>query len=198
MSIYILIGAVIWLYALSVLKRARLSAFYFIVGSAGLFFILMALSDPYWVWFFTHAIIHGVSWLGKLTGWCEVNMKTGLVYIVNAGNPVNMSIDFECSGIIETSALISLIAFFPTYVRKEKIFYAIFGTIFIYLSNLIRLGSVVLIVHFQGGNSFFMAHSIVGRVIFYVLVIMLYYHVFTYSQLAQGVYRQLVERRGQH
>ncbi len=38
MSIYLIIGIVVWLYALSILKRAGLSAFHFIVGSAGLFF----------------------------------------------------------------------------------------------------------------------------------------------------------------
>ncbi len=36
MKISILVGTVVWLYALSVLKRARLSAYFFIVGSAGL------------------------------------------------------------------------------------------------------------------------------------------------------------------
>ncbi len=37
MNIYLLIGIVVWLYILSILKRARLSAFHFIVGSGGLF-----------------------------------------------------------------------------------------------------------------------------------------------------------------
>ncbi|WP_127849032.1 exosortase family protein XrtG [Lacticaseibacillus hulanensis] len=198
MSIFLLIGTVVWLYVLSVLKRARLAAFYFIVGSAGLFFILMALSYPYWVWFFTHAVIHGVSWLGHLTGWCLVILKTGLVYIVNVGNPVTMSIDFECSGIIETCALIALIAFFPTYQRKEKVFYAVFGLFYIYLSNVIRLMTVVTIVHFGGGSLFFLAHSIIGRLVFYALVIVLYYNVFTYSQLARGIYRSLSRDKEAH
>lgn len=58
MNVYIIVGTIIWLYVLSVLKRSKLSAFFFIVGSGGLFFILIALSDPYWVWFFTHAVLH--------------------------------------------------------------------------------------------------------------------------------------------
>ncbi|WP_461216055.1 exosortase family protein XrtG [Lacticaseibacillus sp. GG6-2] len=133
MSIYILIGTIVWLYVLSVLKRARLSAFYFIVGSAGLFFILIGISDPYWVWFFTHAILHGIRVIGQVTGWCQVSLHTGLVAIPNAVNSVVMTIDFECSGIIETAALIALIAFFPMYVRREKVFYGVFGALYIYL-----------------------------------------------------------------
>lgn len=83
MNIYLLIGIVVWLYLLSILKRARLSAFYFIVGSGGLFFILIALSDPYWVWFFTHAVINGVKWFGELTGMSTVMNHYGLISISN-------------------------------------------------------------------------------------------------------------------
>lgn len=197
MSIYLLIGTIVWLYVLSVLKRARLSAFYFIVGSAGLFFILIGISDPYWVWFFTHAILHGIRIIGQVTGWCQVSLHTGLVAIPNAVNSVVMTIDFECSGIIETAALIALIAFFPMYVRREKVFYGFFGAVYIYLANLIRLFTVVCIVHFGGGELYYLAHAIIGRMVFYVLVIALYYNVFTYSQLARGIYRELLGDRRQ-
>ncbi|WP_057766217.1 exosortase family protein XrtG [Companilactobacillus tucceti] len=196
MNVYILLGIVVWLYMLSVLKRAQLSAFFFIVGSAGLFFILMAISRPYWVWFFTHAVIHGVDIFNKITGWTTVMLKTGLVYITNGHNPVIMSIDYECSGIIETCAFVSLVVFFPMYERKEKVFYAIFGLVYIYMINVLRLILVIAIVHFMGGQSFFLAHSVIGRLVFYVLVIALYYNVFTYSQLARGIYRQFIDWRG--
>lgn len=195
MNIKILLGIVIWLYGLSVLKRARLSAFYFIVGSAGLFFILTAISRPYWVWFFTHAVIHGVALFGTLSRWCTIMFKMGLVYITNTGNPVVMSIDYECSGIIETCAFVGLVVFFPMYQRKEKVFYAVFGVLYIYAINVLRLVVVIIIVHFGGGETFFLAHSVIGRLLFYVLVIALYYNVFTCSQLARGIYREFIDWR---
>lgn len=120
-------------------------------------------------------------------------LKTGLVYITNGHNPVVMSIDYECSGIIETCAFIALTLFFPMYKRKEKVFYAIFGLVFIYLSNVLRLIVVISIVHFGGGDAFFLAHSVIGRLVFYVLVIALYYNVFTYSQLSRGIYREFLD-----
>ncbi|TBX41805.1 exosortase family protein XrtG [Lactiplantibacillus paraplantarum] len=195
MNVKILLGIVIWLYGLSVLKRARLSAFYFIVGSAGLFFILTAISRPYWVWFFTHAVIHGVALFSDITNWCTIMFKMGLVYITNSGNPVVMSIDYECSGIIETCAFVSLVAFYPAYNRREKVFYGVFGLVFIYLINVLRLVTVIVIVHFGGGQTFFLAHSVIGCLLFYVLVIILYYNVFTYSQLARGIYQQFIDWR---
>ncbi|MDC4186096.1 exosortase family protein XrtG [Loigolactobacillus coryniformis] len=188
MNIYLLIGIVVWLYLLSILKRARLSAFHFIIGSGGLFFILIALSDPYWVWFFTHAVINGVKWFGELTGMSTVMNRYGLISISNPTAPVTMSIDYECSGIIETVAFLSMVIFLPMYNKFERVFFSILGTLWIYVANVIRLVSVIMIVHFGGGNLFFLAHSIVDRLIFYVLVIMLYYEVFTFSQLSQGLY----------
>lgn len=194
MSIYLLIGIVIWLYALSILKRAKLSAFHFIVGSGGLFFILISLSDPYWIWFFTHAVINGIRWFGSLTGMSSVMNHYGLVSIMNNTVPVTMSIDYECSGIIETTAFISLIMFLPMYDKFERVFFSILGTLWIYVANIIRLISVIVIVHFGGGNLFFLAHSIIGRLIFYVLVIALYFEVFTYSQLSSGLYRNFKKK----
>jgi exosortase family protein len=122
MNSLLLFGIIIWIYLLSVLKRAKLTAFSFIVGSVGLFFILMAISSPYWIWFFTHDVIDGVDWFGRLTGMSQTYVKYGLVYIVNHSSPVTMSIDYECSGIIETMAFVSLLAFYPTYTHKEKFF----------------------------------------------------------------------------
>ncbi|MGX6428723.1 exosortase family protein XrtG [Levilactobacillus yonginensis] len=189
MNSYLLFGIIGWLYAISVLKRAHLSAYYFIVGSVGLFFILIAIGNPYWVWFLTHSVINGIAWVSDLTHWSSVHTKYGIVYIVNAIRPVTMSIDYECSGIIETTAFVSLLAFYPTYGRQEKLFYLALGTLWVYLANVIRLLLVVILVHFGGANWFFTAHTIIGRLVFYCLIIMLYYNVFTYSQLSQSLYR---------
>lgn len=188
MSIYLIIGIIVWLYILSILKRAQLSAFHFIFGSGGLFFILIALSNPYWVWFFTHAVINGIKLIGTSTGLCTVMSHYGMVSIINPTSPVNMAIDYECSGIIETVAYISLVSFLPLFNRHERVFFSIFGTLWIYLANIIRLMTVIITVHFGGGDLYFLAHSIIGRFIFYVLVIVLYYEVFTYSQLSHNLY----------
>lgn len=194
MNSLLLFGIIIWIYLLSVLKRAKLTAFSFIIGSIGLFFILMAISSPYWIWFFTHDVINGVDWFGRLTGMSQTYVKYGLVYIVNGSSPVTMSIDYECSGIIETMAFVSLLAFYPTYTHKEKVFYLILGVLWIYLANVFRLIIVIVVVHLGGAGVFYLAHSILGRVAFYLLIIALYYNVFTYSRLSRGLYKTFAER----
>lgn len=105
-----------------------------------------------------------------------------------------MTIDYECSGIIETTAFASLLAFYPMYSRKEKVFYLILGLLWIYLSNVIRLMIVIIMVHVGGASMFYLAHTIIGRIVFYILVIALYYNVFTYSRLSRGMYKNFKER----
>lgn len=175
-----------WLYLISVLKRSRLSAYYFLVGSVGLFFILMAFSRPYWVWFFTHLVINGMNGFAWLTHTCQLYVKYGIVYIFSNVGPVTMTIDYECSGIIETTAFVALVSFFPVYTPQQRAKKAVQGMLWIYFANILRLITVVLIVHFFGARFYFLAHSILGRLLFYVLVIILYYRTFTYSQIAKS------------
>ena len=194
MNSLLLFGLLGWLYLVSILKRAHLTAFYFIAGSVGSFFILIALADPYWVWFMTHAVINVVKLLGETFGWCHVMTKYGIVYITNANNPVMMTIDYECSGIIESTAFLALVMFYPIYDRAAKVFYGWFGLIWIYLANVLRLLIVIGLVHFGGAGWYYWAHSFIGRLVFYALVIILYYNVFTYSQLSKSLYVQVIKR----
>ena len=71
MNIYVLIGIVVWLYLLSVMKRSKLSAFYFILGSVGLFYLLIVFSRPYWVWFLTQLVIKVVDLFGSFANVTE-------------------------------------------------------------------------------------------------------------------------------
>ena len=190
MSIYILIVLIIWLYLLSVMKRAKLSAFHFIVGSVGLFYFLVSFSQPYWVWFLTQLVIKAVNLFGSIPNFTDDFSQYSLIVIHSAKEQMSLYVDYECSGVIETAAFLGLLTFYPLYNRREKVFYALFGTLWIFCSNVLRLLLVVVMVHFGGGSFFFLAHSIIGRLFFYGLVIILYYHTFTYSQVARGLYEK--------
>ncbi|OIM02122.1 exosortase family protein XrtG, partial [Oenococcus oeni] len=96
----ILIGTIIWVYILSVLKRAKLSAFYFITGSVGLFLILMALSRPYGIWLFSTIVTRGIGLFGSLSGMFTAFYRENLIEIQNTHDTILMFVDYECSGII--------------------------------------------------------------------------------------------------
>jgi exosortase family protein XrtG len=88
-------------------------------------------------------------------------------------------IGFECSSIIEISVLIGLLLLYPGYGWKRKTKYAIIGTIATYCANLIRMMSIVYIVNIFGKSYLYFAHAIVGKLIFFLFIIILYWYLLT-------------------
>jgi exosortase family protein len=190
----IFLAILIYIYLLTVFRRNRLTSFYFIVGSIGLFFILIELSNPYWVFLLTSMVVKGVGILWGWTDWLTAIPKYNALHVFNWFSSMNISIDYECSGIIESCAYIALVIFFPSYSKKERLFYSILGIIWIFCTNIIRLSIVILVVHYGGVNTFYLSHSILGRLVFYILVLALYYNVFTLSQVTKSIYSMLSEK----
>lgn len=91
--------------------------------------------------------------------------------------------DFECGGVIEILVFISLVAFFAVYRTWEKLLISFAGILWIIAANIIRLFSICLMINQFGNESYYMAHTIVGRLLFYALSIILYFYVFTRAQI---------------
>lgn len=106
------------------------------------------------------------------------------------GSSLILNIDYECAGLIEICAYISLVLFYPLYQRKEKIKLLVAGVCWLYFANVLRLVIVTYLLHLNGLDYLFMAHSIIGRLIFYVLALILYYVVFTQPHIIKTFFRQ--------
>ena len=174
----IIIGIILWLYLLSVLNRANLIGFHFWVGSVGLFAIMAFISRAYFVWFLSACITQVTGWWGTLTGLYSSSYINNLISIHNSHGLIMLFVDYECSGIIETLAYLSLLWFYPMYQKMEKIRLTFIGIAWIFMANVFRLSLISTIIYYAGSGAFFWVHSILGRIIFYVLVIILYYNVF--------------------
>ncbi|MBM7545097.1 exosortase family protein XrtG [Periweissella beninensis] len=179
----IILSIIIWVYGLSVLKRAKTDAFYFLFGSVGLFIILILLSKPYGVWLFSSVVTWGVGIIGKLTGLFTTFYSSHIIQVIANHRTSILLVDYECSGIIETTAFWGLIAFYPVYRGQKRLLLGLFGFVWIYMANVIRLSFIAVTVYYFGNGAFYLAHSIIGRLIFYTLAIILYYVVFTKGQL---------------
>lgn len=94
-------------------------------------------------------------------------------------------IGLECSSIIEISVFIALLLFYPSYSWKRKLKYATIGAVATYLANIIRILSIVLIVSVFGKTSIYLAHAIVGKIIFFVLIVILYWYLLTKPTMGQ-------------
>lgn len=172
-----------WLFVLRVLKGADLRFWHFLVGAVGLFVLGMVFVRP-WA---TMPLAQGVSALagivGDLTGTFDPYFRYAVLFVPAGDSSITLQVDMECSGIIETMAFVSLLAFYDVYRRPEKIVVGIAGVAAIMLANVLRIVLICEIVHFLGTDAFSVAHTYVGRLFFYAVTVLLYFYVFTKSQV---------------
>ncbi len=131
----------------------------------------------------TVAAIAGLP--GRLTGTFEAYFKYGVLFVDSAAGAMTLRIDFECSGIVEIMAFVSLLAFFEVYNRSERLLVGIFGSAAIILANVIRIILIAEIIHFGGAGYYYVAHSLIGRLVFYALTVALYFYIFTKPQIVR-------------
>ncbi len=117
--------------------------------------------------------------VGNLTNTFTAYFKYGILFIESATGTMTLQIDFECSGIIEIIAFLSLLAFFRVYERNERLLVGIAGVVFIILANALRIIIICEMIHFFGVEMYSLAHTVVGRLVFYALSVCLYFYVFT-------------------
>ena len=173
-----------WLYVLSVHKRIGWSAAYVVRGVVGPFFIIISLANNNVISFLMRLNTSGAGVVGMLTGFYTVAPTLGIIHIVSGQSAINLFITYECSALIELAAYIALVLFFPFFKNlQQRLKLLGFGVIYLLLANMLRLTVTALIIHFLGLPSLIWAHVIVGRLIFYVLTIILYFYVFTRSQV---------------
>lgn len=179
----ILAGVAVWVYILIVLNRSKLTFFKFLVGSVGLFVLLMIFIQPILTVPLSKAVAASTGLIGNLTGAFYSYYQYSLIFIRFGSESISLYVDYECSGVIELFAFSSLLWFFPLYTSIEKLVVNIIGIIWIFASNIIRLTCICLLVYVFGNDIFFFAHAIFGRIVFYGLSIILFFYVFTRAQI---------------
>jgi len=178
-----LVLLVIWIYALTVLKRTKMTAFHFMVGSGGMFtFIFVAFKKVLTI-FFAQVLMVILEQLSHIFSFYTVYKQYYMLFINNKTADISMLIDYECCGIIEILVVISIVAFFPLFSIKEKIWYCIVGYVYTTFANVIRLLVISYIIYLNGNNSYYIAHSFIGRIVFYILTIMLYFYIISRNQI---------------
>lgn len=174
------LGAVI----LSIFKNLKMNFYKFLVGSVGLFTICMIFFMKPLESMLINSLNYTLDIIGRGTGWFNV-LKSHSILMIKANDGVlSMSINYQCSGIIELLVFSCLIIFFPFLNYKRKIFTLILGNLFLFAANIIRILFIVGVVKVFGIESFGIAHVVLGRILFFIFTVILYYRVFTKGQLA--------------
>ncbi|MBO5291748.1 MAG: exosortase family protein XrtG [Lachnospiraceae bacterium] len=174
---------VAWVYLLTVFKRKKLDFYFFLLGSVGTFFFSFLILRKVLTNLLTTLTCYLTGLLGNALGIFKAYTAHSILFIENADGPISLYVDFECGGVIEILVFISLVFFFAVYNVREKLVISLMGTVWIIAANIIRLFSICLIINHFGNESYYVAHTIVGRLIFYALSIILYFYVFTRAQI---------------
>ncbi len=179
--IYVVAAAaiVLWVWLLRVLRKAGLKFWRYLLGSCGIFLILLILVRPWLVLPLARLIAAIAGIFGKVTGFYQAYYRYGVIFIESLNGAITVNIDLECSGFIEISAFISLLAFYGIYNIPERIYIGVVGTLYTMLTNALRIAVICTMIHFLGTDYYYVAHTIVGRIVFYVLQVILYFFIFT-------------------
>lgn len=87
---------IIWLYILSVTKRAKLHAWSFMWGSLGLFVIMMMTVQPLLTMPLARCVAAMAGIVGDITGAFTAYFKYGIIFIHTGASSMTLLIDFEC------------------------------------------------------------------------------------------------------
>lgn len=185
MTIFTVVCFLVWIYLLSVFTRGKLYFYQFIWGSVGLFVFMMMWIQPVAIRPLTNLVCSAAGVAGRMTGFYESYSEYSMLFVQHGSEAISLCIDYECSGIIEMMAYVSMLAFFRVYDWMQRIILSVIGCMMIFFANIIRLFVIGTTIYYFGNDAYYIAHTIVGRIIFYALSVILYYYIFTKSQIVK-------------
>ncbi len=185
MTIFTVVCFLVWIYLLSVFTRGKLYFYQFIWGSVGLFVFMMMWIQPVAIQPLTSLVCSAAGVIGRITGFYESYSEYSMLFVQHGSEAISLCIDYECSGIIEMMAYVSMLAFFRVYDWMQRIILSVLGCMMIFFANIIRLFVICTTIYYFGNDAYYIAHTIVGRIIFYALSVILYYYIFTRSQIVK-------------
>ena len=176
---------VIWLVNLRIFYRVKNQAAFITVGMLGMFVLMMVFVRPWATQPLARIVAALAGFVGRLTGTFTPFFKYGILFVATKNGSITLQIDFECSGIIEIMVYLSILTFYRVYSISERAILSALGFIYIIVANALRIIIIATMIHFGGEDMYYIAHTYVGRIFFYAATIVLYFYVFTKSQVVR-------------
>lgn len=177
-----LVAFFIGLYILGVLffRRQRAWLFYYVFAALGLTVILIFLAQ--WTGlagrleaFVTYSTTMLASAFGISARW--LGQSTFMVQ--DSAGWVVLETNIECSALIEISLLAGLLFYYPAFAWRKKIEYFSIGLVVTVIANSFRMLIIAVMAAEMGRQVVFIGHAIVGRLFFFIVIIVLYWYILT-------------------
>lgn len=150
-----------------------------------MFLTLMVYVQPLILRGMTQSITMVAGAIGYMTNRFSGYYENSMLFIPHKEGAISLLVDFECAGVIELFIFIALLFFYPVYSKVEKVSVGMFGFAYLFAANVLRIVSICAVISIYGKDSYFVAHSIVGRILYYAMTMVLYWFLFTKPQIAR-------------
>jgi len=179
------VATLLWLALALFFRHYRIWLPFYTVASVGLAFLLILAGThllPLERWlemgvaYSTHAICQVI---GIPTRVFQAAPDILVWVIVQEPGWTVVRVDLECSGLLEMAVMAGLLLFYPAWTIGKRVRLTLLGWIATYGANVVRIVSIILILHVFGKRTIFIAHVIIGRLIFFTLVAGLYWTLLT-------------------
>lgn len=170
---------ILWAVAVALLYSRRQWLIYYLLAAFGLTFFIVLYFQGAGIdlWLSEVEVSHTAAILGRLG--MDVSHVSNQLFIPTAEGWAILVCALECSALFELAVLFALIVFYLRFSPLRKGLSIIFGLATTYVANIFRLVLISGITNRYGEEYIFMAHTVVGRMLFFGLVLVIYWYLIT-------------------
>jgi exosortase family protein XrtG len=186
MSLWLIPLVLIWGAAVIFLRLYRIWILFYIVATIGCAYGLTLVSrDP----------LNLDVLLGQSIAWSvhQLSVPLSMPTRIFVGAPASLlvmvvtqdvgwtllKVGVESSGLLEMIVFISLLLFYPGQTVGQRVRSIIIGCSLTWLANVLRVLLIIAMLQLFGKESLVIAHSLVGKGVFFVLTIAMYWYLLT-------------------
>lgn len=172
------------------LHRYRIWLLYYVLGTTGLAYLLSIFLTQIWD---ARSILAGSVALSVHTLLDLIHIETqvvenapGVLLVLVLTQRVGwtvLQIGVESSGLLEMIVLISLIIFYPGWKASRRLIRGITGLLLTWGANLVRMILIAALLHFFGKEVLILAHTFLGKLVFFILTLAIYWALVTFPSL---------------
>ena len=187
----------IWILAVLFFRLNRIWLPYYVIGSVGLAFLVIFIGrntpiEPA----LQTAVAQGVHAVAQVTGIPTDTFDAApgalLVLVSQDIGWTMLQVTVESSGLLESGVILGMLMFYPAWPIRRRAAYVVLALLLTYVANIIRLVVIVATLHYLGKDSLLVSHTIIGRAVFFVGVIIIYWFLLTRPTL--GAVRNKLDR----
>lgn len=191
MSYWIIIPlTLVWLLAIGFFRVNRIWLPYYVIGTVGMAFLTIYVGTQVtplqeWMQQATVWAVHHISGVFQIPTRTFASPPGSIMIMVisQAIGWTMLQVSVESSGLLESCVLVSMLTFYPGWGLRKKAWLILVGLGATFLANIFRLMVITTSLHYLGKDSLLISHILVGRLVFFAIVVFIFWMVITLPTL---------------